>query len=101
MFCQKCGSILLPKNDNGKKCMGCSCGYRSDASGRLSEEVKKDIKVDVVHEEVQTLPLVEADCPKCEHRKAYFWSIQTRAADEPETKFFRCEKCKHTWKDYS
>ncbi|MBI2108536.1 transcription factor S, partial [Candidatus Woesearchaeota archaeon] len=31
---------------------------------------------------------------------AYFWLVQTRAGDEPETKFLRCEKCSHTWRDY-
>ena len=42
-----------------------------------------------------------AECPKCGHRTAYFWLVQTRAGDEPETKFLRCEKCGHTWRDYN
>ncbi|PJB94591.1 transcription factor S, partial [Candidatus Pacearchaeota archaeon CG_4_9_14_0_8_um_filter_35_24] len=24
----------------------------------------------------------------------------TRAADESETKFYRCTKCDHTWREY-
>ncbi|PIO07920.1 transcription factor S, partial [Candidatus Pacearchaeota archaeon CG10_big_fil_rev_8_21_14_0_10_35_219] len=31
---------------------------------------------------------------------AYFWTMQTRAADESETKFYRCTKCDHTWREY-
>jgi DNA-directed RNA polymerase subunit M len=25
---------------------------------------------------------------------------QTRAADEPETKIYRCVKCQHSWREY-
>jgi len=27
--------------------------------------------------------------------------IQTRAADEPPTRFYRCTKCGHTWREYA
>ena len=40
------------------------------------------------------------ECPKCRHKKAYYWTVQTRAGDEAETKFLKCEKCSHTWRDY-
>ncbi|MBI2112883.1 transcription factor S, partial [Candidatus Woesearchaeota archaeon] len=26
---------------------------------------------------------------------------QTRGADEPETRFFRCTKCNYTWREYA
>ena len=45
-------------------------------------------------------PITNEKCPKCGHGKAYYAMVQTRAADEPETKFFKCEKCKHRWRDY-
>jgi DNA-directed RNA polymerase subunit M len=32
---------------------------------------------------------------------AYFWTQQTRGADEPETRFFKCTKCSHTWREYA
>ncbi len=101
MFCPKCKSILRPMKDGNKKFMGCSCGYKDNSGGSFKEEIKKENKIDVVREDVETLPLVDAQCPECRHEKAYFWSIQTRASDEPETRFFRCEKCKHTWKEYT
>ena len=67
----------------------------------LKETIKeKKKKVEVIDKEIETLPLMEAECPKCHHRKAYYYLVQTRAADEPETKFLRCEKCKHKWRDY-
>jgi len=40
-------------------------------------------------------------CPKCGNDEAFFWTAQMRAADEAETRFFRCTKCKHTWREYS
>lgn len=41
----------------------------------------------------------EATCPKCSHKKAYFFQLQTRSADEPMTTFFRCVQCAHRWKE--
>ena len=99
-FCPRCKSLLRPKMDKGKKVMGCSCGYAAQgASSTISEKVKAQKEIHVV-EEVETKPLVDAQCPKCTHTKAYFWSIQTRSSDEPETRFFKCQKCKHTWREY-
>ncbi|HLC74321.1 MAG TPA: transcription factor S [Candidatus Nanoarchaeia archaeon] len=100
MFCPKCKSLLRPKIDRGKKVMGCSCGYSSEtASSTITEKGAKQKEIQVV-EEVETKPIVDAACKKCGHNKAYFWSIQTRASDEPETRFFKCTKCKVTWREY-
>ena len=52
-------------------------------------------------EEEAKLATVKEDCPKCGHSKAFWWEEQTRASDEPETSFFRCVSCKHTWREYS
>ena len=102
LFCPKCGSILTPKKVDGKRVMGCSCGFvnKTKEPAKIVEGVAtKHKKLEVIDERIP-LPLVDAACPKCKHLKAYFWSLQTRAADEAETKFFRCEKCKYTWRDY-
>ena len=105
MFCPKCGSILLPEMRKDKRVFTCSCGYRTI---KLKEaKIKESIKpgktnVEVVeNEEAEHLPLMEAECPKCGNKKAYFWTVQTRAGDEPETKFLKCKKCKHIWRDYN
>jgi DNA-directed RNA polymerase, subunit M/Transcription elongation factor TFIIS len=42
----------------------------------------------------------EVTCPKCGNHEAYYWMIQTRAADEPPTRFYKCVKCGHTWREY-
>lgn len=103
MFCPKCGSILKFKKSGKSIVQYCSCGYKSKdvQKSKLSEKVDKNNEVAVVEEDFETDPITEAECKKCGHRKAYFWTVQTRASDEPETKFLKCEKCKHIWRDYS
>ena len=101
LSCPKCSSLLRPKVEKGEKVLLCPCGYKKRKTGDtgIKEQVKGQRNIKVV-EEIETRPLVDVECPKCGHQKAYFWSIQTRAADEPETRFFKCEKCKHTWREY-
>ena len=54
----------------------------------------------VVEKKVETLPKTKEECPKCKHPEAYYWLLQTRAADEAATRFFRCAKCNYTWRVY-
>ena len=106
MFCPKCGSLLVPTKDKNTMIMSCRCGYtnkKAEVVNKIKETVKNEHKkVEVIgDEETKILPLCDADCPKCKHKKAYYWTVQTRASDEPETKFLKCEKCSHTWRDYA
>ena|SRR3989338_915619 len=107
MFCPKCGSLLIPKKIGSKSQLTCSCGFKQESKdgGKIKESNSKVAqKFEVVDKGADDKSLPIADdvvCPKCENRKAYFWMIQTRASDEPETKFLKCVKCNHTWRDYS
>ena len=47
-----------------------------------------------------TLPKSRIPCPECGHTEAFFVIRQTRAADEPETRIYRCCKCNHSWREY-
>ena len=102
LFCPKCGSIMLPQKKGEAKASVCKCGYTTkEQLTTLKEEIKaKAQRIEVVDSNIETLPVTEAECPKCKNTKAYFWTQQTRAADEGETKFMRCANCKHTWRDY-
>ncbi len=103
MFCPKCGSILIPKKIGNKTVMACSsCNFKAKdiKEEKIKETVEETKKVEVIETETNPNPLVDVECPKCKHKKAYFWEIQTRASDEPATQFFKCEKCKHTWRHY-
>jgi transcription factor S len=106
LFCPKCGSLLRPKTEKNKRVLFCSCGFTSkETEGAEIKEIvnKKDREVEIVSEEQDdaVLPLTDEECPKCKHKKAYYRLQQTRSSDEPETKFFKCEKCKYQWRDYS
>ena len=104
LFCPKCGSLLRPKKEKSKKIMFCgSCGYVSKNldDAEIKETIAKKTKtVEVVNEDEENLPLTDAVCPECGHKKAYYWLRQMRAGDEPETRFLKCEKCKHIWREY-
>jgi DNA-directed RNA polymerase subunit M len=99
-FCPKCGAILIQKTKN----FGCPrCNYSTKEKVKLEtkEALHENIEINVVKEkDMNVLPVVEADCKKCDSKEAYFWTSQTRSGDEAETKFFRCKKCNHTWREY-
>ncbi|PIZ51649.1 transcription factor S [Candidatus Woesearchaeota archaeon CG_4_10_14_0_2_um_filter_33_13] len=105
MFCAKCGSILRPKLKAGKKVLYCSCGYTKTPEGEeISTELKETVKnvkrIEVV-EQTEINPKIKVKCEKCGNGVAYYWTQQTRGADEPETRFFRCTKCSYTWREYA
>ena len=96
---------MIPKKVGGKVIMTCtSCGLKDEKAEHtiMREEHRSSKKIEVIDsEKEQNLPLTKEICEKCGHNRAYYWLLQTRSADEAETKFLRCEKCNHTWRDYS
>jgi len=102
LFCQKCGSILVPKKEDPKKIICTGCGYkpRQQKTFKIGEKIGTAKKLEIIDKTIETLPKTEIICPKCSHNKAYYWLAQTRAADEAETQFFRCAKCSHQWRNY-
>ncbi|CAL6406450.1 unnamed protein product [Bathycoccus prasinos] len=40
---------------------------------------------------------VDEPCPKCDNHVLRFYTMQLRSADEGQTVFYECEKCKHTF----
>lgn len=101
MFCPKCKSLLMPKVSGGKKQFACSCGYKQDAEKVVIKEQASEKKDVVVVEEASSVNVVvDANCPKCGPVKAEYWEVQTRSSDEPPTRFHKCKKCNHTWREY-
>lgn len=99
-FCEKCGGIILLEEEKAS-CAGCGYKVKKKIKIEASEKIDKKESINIIDEEVDnTSPVVEIICPKCKNKKAYFWTTQTRAADESETKFYKCVKCKHTWRKY-
>ena len=80
-----------------------NCGHKSKKRPKIESSEKLNVgeSVAVVRgDQDNTNPIVEITCSKCKNKKAYFWTLQTRAADESETKFYKCVKCNHTWRVY-
>ena len=99
-FCPKCGCVLMGEKGN-LKCPRCRYRAKSRVKIEVSENMKKAPEIGVITDkDTDVFPVTNAVCPQCSHKEAYFWTSMTRAGDEAETKFFRCTKCKHTWREY-
>jgi len=109
-FCPECSSLLRKKKINGIYLLACRCGYEEENISHEADLKKKIEKkkyamrksLIVIKEEDKIIvhPIVSKYCPKCNHKEAEAWQEQTRSADEPSTSFFKCIKCKHTWREY-
>ncbi|MEK6906291.1 MAG: transcription factor S [Nanoarchaeota archaeon] len=99
-FCPKCGAVLVQKRKN-YGCARCNYSAKGKSKIRTSEKLEEKKKVAIVSKgDTQIFPIVPAVCKKCKNKEAYFWTVQTRSGDEAETKFFKCTKCEHTWREY-
>jgi len=67
---------------------------------KIIDSNAKKSKLFFIDDQEKELETIKTKCPKCGKMKATFWIIQTRAADEAPTKFFKCIACDHTWRDY-
>ena len=100
MFCPKCKSIMFPKEG---KLICRSCGAEKNPEGGLiSQEINKSDKAEFTEgmEDVSTMSKTRIECPKCKNKEAFWYMRQTRAADEPTTRFYICTECKHKWREY-
>lgn len=101
-FCPSC-EAKLKKGDSGLRCP--KCGYSEDKESRqpkkTEEEFGSEFNVLAENEGDEALPTVAIECGKCGNNEAIWWMLQTRSADEPTTQFYRCTKCKYTWRDYA
>ncbi|MEM2924321.1 MAG: transcription factor S [Methanocellales archaeon] len=103
-FCPKCKSLMLPMREGELKIYRCrKCGeeipfnnnhYISKTEGR--EKLQR-----LIEDEFAVLPVTNAKCPECGNSEAYWWIRQLRRSDESEVRFFRCTKCKRTWREYN
>jgi DNA-directed RNA polymerase subunit M len=105
-FCPKCGLALLPTKKQKNVVLSCpKCGYETKKSDRtvqkLDEQKENVIVIGREEEKIRTLPKTKIDCPKCGHKEAFYWLVQTRGADESSTQFFRCTSCGTTWRENS
>jgi len=103
-FCPSCGSLLPSLTARGDvTCMCC----KFVVSSKLFDEKVIQYTVHFNSQENTTKkkkadevdhadgPIIERKCPKCGHDLMSYAAIQLRSADEGQTVFFTCLKCKY------
>ncbi len=114
-FCPKCGGIMRPMRINGKLYMICTrCGYKEEVKDdRIVTVYSRSVKIKHTPKEKiivvddskvpRTASLLKGvvRCPKCGSDEVYVWMVQTRSADEPPTRFYKCSRCGYTWREYA
>ena len=99
LFCPTCSNILLTeKTMNADFQFFCkSCPYTFKVENKIEYKMNLDRKeVDDVlggPNAWKDAAKTKARCPDCRHELAYFFSIQIRSADEPETTYYKCCEC--------
>lgn len=74
-----------------------------ELKGTMKKLKKKTVEEAPSEEETMDQMEFENDteCPKCKLKKIISWTEQTRASDEPPTRFYKCMNCNYTWREYS
>lgn len=96
---------MFPSNGH-LVCGDPSCGSKRDFSSkdltasRVTRAARDRGDTLVLDSITETLPKTHVECPKCGHYEAFWVMRQTRAADEPTTRIYRCVKCSHTWREF-
>ncbi len=111
LFCPRCGDLLSVQALQ-RKCTCGTCSFAcsidtftsvsiSSRSGPADwlrrygvQPVVKE-RPDLDGEVTHARAVVDDDCPKCGHRGLEFYTLQLRSADEGQTVFYSCPKCKH------
>ncbi len=105
-FCEECGS-LMHAHDDEMVCSSCGATQAKDddvAADYISTDVQTAADVIETEEGANFEGKPTADdvsCEKCGHGTAWYTIKQTGSADEPPTRFFKCQDCGHRWREYS
>ena len=104
-FCDKCGNMLVVVTIEHEKflvCKRCNLKLPLKENFALTSTNENKEKVLVIDSEESVFPVARVLCPKCQAMEDAEWTLQqTRAADEPPTRFYRCKKCNWVLREYS
>ncbi|MDT8357368.1 MAG: transcription factor S [Methanomicrobiaceae archaeon] len=102
IFCPQCRSLMVSTGGQ-LKCR--KCGHikeiaDEDQMKRTRKRKEREITIVDDKDHISVMPTTNARCPECGNDTAEWWLRQLRSADESEVRFFRCTKCKYTWREY-
>uniref|UniRef100_A0AC35TV12 DNA-directed RNA polymerase subunit n=1 Tax=Rhabditophanes sp. KR3021 TaxID=114890 RepID=A0AC35TV12_9BILA len=107
-FCGRCGAILPIPNRApiDVACECCQTTWKFKAVHNQSVNTQFKTYVRSIAESDSTAgvggdSIVGHICPKCDHGEATYTTRQTRSADEGQTVFYTCTKCKSKSIEYS
>jgi len=99
MFCPKCKALMYPQEEH----FVCNkCGFKQKKKGKnivVDKQKKKDLTFIEDKDKTNVLPKTRIKCPKCSNNEAFWILRQMRGSDEPESRFYTCTKCGHTWRE--
>ncbi|XP_014205003.1 DNA-directed RNA polymerase I subunit RPA12 [Copidosoma floridanum] len=107
-FCPDCGSILPlldDTGDGGVTCYACKRRWGPKIFGDMAfSHVVKFKDENTYASATQTAedddndadgPIIDRRCPKCNNKQMSYATLQLRSADEGQTVFYTCTKCKY------
>lgn len=117
LFCDLCGTLLSLNSTKYAQCP--LCGSKRDVKGIAGREISYTVTAENIRRELGIKQLINPDgiyreekqerdkgtisgkkCENCGHDQVIIVSRQqTRSADEGETTFYECLKCKERSKD--
>ncbi|KAI9033143.1 hypothetical protein DFJ74DRAFT_601189 [Hyaloraphidium curvatum] len=107
-YCPHCSNLLLLRtgSTSGQQeffCQTCPYVFEIMKTHASKTTFKRKELDDVLGGEKawENVDQTDALCPRCEHRRAFFFQVQTRSADEPMTTFYKCAnpKCGTQWRE--
>ncbi|XP_015185305.1 PREDICTED: DNA-directed RNA polymerase I subunit RPA12 [Polistes dominula] len=103
-FCPQCGSILPLLEEKGLvSCYCCKRNWGPEVYGNMamsytihfqSKNAYTRLKETDENDQNGDGPVVERLCPQCGNEKMSYATLQLRSADEGQTVFYTCTKCK-------
>jgi DNA-directed RNA polymerase subunit M/transcription elongation factor TFIIS len=107
-FCEQCGSRLLTNYQQSRQsCRKCGSEIDVTKDCRQSDQSILDknahnnvIIIDPDEANINVLPSIKIDCPKCVHDRAYSQIIEIGQEDGIiDIQLNRCTKCGHSWRE--
>ncbi|XP_010263999.1 PREDICTED: DNA-directed RNA polymerase I subunit RPA12-like [Nelumbo nucifera] len=110
LFCDLCGTLL---SLNSRKYAECPlCGFKRSGKEMAGKETCYTVTAEDIRRELGIEPFVKLDgydndeeevqravvnesCPRCRHPQLEYYTKQLRSADEGQTVFYECPKCRH------